>query len=730
MPTPESGVDVLVPTLAEKRLIAFGGISGCGKTTQLLALGGFLGASVFHVGRFARTLTLPADVVRRHEWQRSQGLLMDGITDLFLDAIDRAPESTVILDGFPRDPDEARALLAAAAAHWWHITLIHLELDPHDPERASRTRQIERYRQAHEVAPDADAMTRIEGKVRRYAAEELPALSVLADAGIPVCHISAGSVEEVSRAVFDAVAPFPAGLALDLPRLELVQRALGCLQIPECYAVSGAFCRAFWNDRFGPPTLPLDLDIVCTSAADADVLGRHLRATHPELRLAITDLPTATRAKYGRHETDFLTARRLNPMRWRQGGLRITPDAVAVVATAGTLYDLRTGTLRLDEQVMADIPASHRDAVLDEAVFRARKALAEYPKLTVVGTLAERMPATVTTIARPEYEQKGDFQWSVGLTEAEAAAARALRTVVHSLAPSMSPVPVPARAVLPEPLGTIQRQKEHGLLGNVPTVLPPPNGYATWMHFVAYQCDDAQFREWLLMQSRSRNPIGGKDPFVELVLSDEYLPAEGRDRWSAKGWPTGTQRGTHGGVRVGQHHLTAALCLSTEGTTRVAVEHGLPAEAVAELRAGLRVGMFCHDLGKLPGPQVTLGAGFHENAGAALWNRHLRPAWAADGLSATVVWCIRNHSLLGRLTRAIDEKADGPGEDVTAVPSYTGAVDPAFVRSRLALLGVPFEVALTACVDIQRADIASIPSLRYLLPTVEGAAGVVRAGRG
>src|SRR5204862_177979 len=124
---------------------------------------------------------------------------------------------------------------------------------------------------------------------------------------------------------------------------------------------------------------------------------------------------------------------------------------------------------------------------------------------------------------------------------------------------------------------------------------------------------------------------------------------------------------THEGIRVGKHHLSAALCLSTEETICIAVEHGMPAGAIAELRAGLRVGMFCHDLGKLAGPQVTLGAGFHENAGAALWNRHLRPVWASDGLSQTVIWCIRNHSLLGRLTRAIDEKADGRAADVTMV---------------------------------------------------------------
>lgn len=724
-------VAVRLPTVghATKRIIAIGGISGCGKTTQILALSRFLGVPVCHVGQFVRTLSRSEEDVRKHEQQRAQGKLVSGVTEQFLDHVSGVAESTVLLDGFPRHWEQAVTLVDAAVSHGWHLAVIHLELDSHEQALESHRRQTERFRREQGAAPNTDATIRFEGKIRRYVSDERPAMLLLKEAGIPVCQLAVSglSVEEVSQALFDAICEFPVGLAPDLSRLALVQSALRRVNIDECHVVSGAFCRTFWNGRFGPPAMPLDLDVVCHSAADAATLGKYLRETHSDLRWAITDLPGATQDKYGWPETDFLSARRLNPMLWRQGGIRVTADTLAIAATPSALYDLRCGILRLDEQVLLAVPEALRDAVFREAVFRARKAVAEYPRLTVVGVLSNHVPVLATPLAQPEYEQKGDFRWSVGLTEKEIKSAQTLRAVVRSLVPSISPIPIPAKVVLPEPLGTIQHRKDHGLLGNVSTVLPPPVGYETWMHYMSYEATDDQFREWLMMQSRSRQPIGGNDPFVAQVLSNNDLSAVTRQSSSVQEWPPGTQRSTHQGIGVGQHHLHAALCLSTTETMQIATEHGLTSRDISELRAGLRVGTFCHDIGKFAGPQVTLGAGFHENAGAALWNRHLRPSWASDGLSQTVIWCIRSHSLLGRLSRAIDEKSDGCNADVTATPSYCGAVDPAFVRSRLVQLRVPFDVALSACMALQHADLASIPALRYLLPIVAAAAKVVRA---
>jgi hypothetical protein len=62
------------------------------------------------------------------------------------------------------------------------------------------------------------------------------------------------------------------------------------------------------------------------------------------------------------------------------------------------------------------------------------------------------------------------------------------------------------------------------------------------------------------------------------------------------------------------------------------------------------------------------------------------------------------------------------------IPDFLGAVDPSFVREQLSRLCLPFDDALNVCKAVQEADLASIPSLRYLLPVVDAAAAIVKAG--
>ena len=141
----------------------------------------------------------------------------------------------------------------------------------------------------------------------------------------------------------------------------------------------------------------------------------------------------------------------------------------------------------------------------------------------------------------------------------------------------------------------------------------------------------------------------------------------------------------------------------------------------------MRLGMLVHDCGKLLGQEVTLGPGLHERAGTQVWKLHLRPAWVQDFESEIITWVIRNHSLLGRLNRAVTEKAVGSEPTVNARPAYPAAVDPSFVRARLAELPLPPAIALGVCAAAQKADIGSVPGLRYLLPVVDLAARLVGA---
>jgi len=123
-----------------------------------------------------------------------------------------------------------------------------------------------------------------------------------------------------------------------------------------------------------------------------------------------------------------------------------------------------------------------------------------------------------------------------------------------------------------------------------------------------------------------------------------------------------------------------------------------------------------------------LDAGRQDHGGVSIWKGVLRPTWVSDFASGIVAWCIQNHSLLNRLCRAIDEKIEGRDADVKTMPSYRHAVDPSFVRSRLRLLRLSFALSLEICTAIQKADLASVPESRHLLPVVDLAADVVRAG--
>jgi hypothetical protein len=579
-------------------------------------------------------------------------------------------------------------------------------------------------------------MRQIIAKAKRYEQFEAPAISVLEGAGIPIHRISEShhSAEEISCSVFDSLDLGWVVLKWDREKLTIVKDGMIRCGLGQVFVVSGLFYRPFWDERFGPPQPSIDVDVVCRTAAEERLLGPFLRREYPTIRWATANIEESSRESYGTDAKDFLTWRSRNPLRWRQGGLQITQNGFSIVATPAALADLRAGVLRIDETLLAGMDARRRDEVMREGAVRVARSLADYPALKSHGILGQNINVTTEALGKQPVPTKhcGVSRWKTGIAPgAEQSVLPSFYAVRHGLLEQAIPIPVPPRALLPGILGVRQLLKEQDPRSDpAEPLIDPPSGYGSWLHYIASETPDAQFREWLINQSRSRTPFGGADPLVRMVLTQDFLPATKRHRIEEAGWVLGGQSPSHQGILLPKHLLWAAVCLETDALVLAADTSGAAPHDLIALRMGLRIGMLCHDVGKLLGAEVTLNPGCHEAAGLGVWGRYLRPPWMDQQSAGIVCWCIQNHSLLGRLCRALESMQDPNTLAFKELPDFPGAVDPAFVREQLSKLPVAFEDALNICIAVQKADLASIPSLRYLVPIIEEAAVIVRAGKG
>ena len=223
------------------------------------------------------------------------------------------------------------------------------------------------------------------------------------------------------------------------------------------------------------------------------------------------------------------------------------------------------------------------------------------------------------------------------------------------------------------------------------------------------------FREWLLDQSRSRSPIGGADRYLRSVL----------DMTLYVGLPNvcfnGQQKITHGGWMLDQHLVFAALNLETDRFVS-AFAQANDEHMSKQLRAGLRLGMLHHDIGKL----VSINEpGKHNRASVDLWDR-TAPPWIEDMAHRVTRLVMLGHDAFGRLARGMTEKDDcdimDAAFDVQSTPSAPGAMDPETIIELLDRQNIP-GCDRTTLLRILRhaweADVASVHSLRWVLPIAD-----------
>lgn len=529
---------------------------------------------------------------------------------------------------------------------------------------------------------------------------------------------------------------------LEIEAFKILAQAGGRLG-KNLWLAHGAVQRPVWNGRFGPPQRSADHDVaVVGPAADCASVEAELRRVAPQLRWACHPVIRRVGGAVARSFDQYLGSK---PLVWRRCAIRLSPSSgePELALGPGAEQDLMDGVLRLDEEALERMSSADRQSSMEEGLWRARKAVQEYPGLRPQGLLAQLYearfgPPRFVDCDRLVMDDQAAVQEAVlameggaggrqvwrGLASREAEAAQEVLAFYRTVRREGEAPPAVALAPLPPPL---EEAREAGLCKGV--VVPPPVGYASWLHYAASEATDASWREWLAGQWRSqlagRQPWGGADLVVGAVQSLDIFQAYlGRSRGRSRG----EQKPTHQGWPLENHLLGCALQVSTDHLEGVAEAAGLGLPAV---RLGLRMAALFHDGGKLLNCHTPGG---HEAQGARLFSL-LRPTWLpwlGRQEAGLAQWAIATHDGFGRLSRGLVEKPGvdlhDPGFDTAATPRYRGALDPEAVREEALTSGFSLEVALPLNKAIWVADVGSVAALRWLLPVADRVEKVILAG--
>ena len=747
---------------APKVFLCLLGAPGAGKTTQLKKIQELTGAPVFHVGRFVEK-HFPA--VRTEEQRMSAGLLQ-GFDELFLKQVLDDPSRFVILDGFPRTPEQAQLLLKTAAAQGIEIKPVCLQLGSSRQEiETSFQRQITRDTELGQPL----TKERYLGKIGRYIDQDLAALKVMRDAGLPVVNVDA---QKIPDHVFAGI---KTGLGLDLARLPYDRGALKNLRDTakqlgiEAYIHSGAVYRAAFNNAFGPPRLPTDIDVCCNTPGEAARLQSALEAAHPTSRWKVV---TSTITPEGEQtgERDALQTLFSNPLTFRQVGIRMTDSGdIEVHATPAAVHSLLTGKIYFDRNRLDYLPAHKRDQAIDAAITSTKKTLRDYPGLVIDDGLLEsgygqRYGAFESKEVISGYEKlhskvvdaekgavdairskkklspedSGKELRPLHLTPEERAFAEKVCDFYRHVDKTATAPFVPERAPLPAPLEKARRDKIRLRFGQAVNPqerqealgkpIPAPAGFDSWLHYAVTELPDASFREWLLNQTRSRRPFGGKDPQIDMLEKPPMDKVSEAFSHAHQVLTEGEQKVTHQGLDLHQHLFQSTLQLATDEVIGRVRAEGHSEPFCNKLRSAMRVAMLHHDLGKLVDISTP---GLHESMGARIFRYAMKPVWVDEHMLRLAEWMIVQHDLFGRVARGITEKVgykiQDPNFDPDDASSYEGAIVPGRARDKILAINrktygeqpMSLETATAVIKEIWKADMGSVASLRWLLPVTD-----------
>jgi len=489
------------------------------------------------------------------------------------------------------------------------------------------------------------------------------------------------------------------------------------------WMATGLLYRPFFNGRFGPHQLGMDKDVQVARDKDRKPLLTSLQKIQPDLRWTVENRVAYTETDYGIKTNTLEESLSIFPLRFREGGIRSINGKLEILVTPGALEDLQNGIVRIDEEFLSYVPDEYKEKVREKALVRAHKTLREYPGLRLEGIIRglyeERyglhVPfGKIVSNWQEMHEEnikdkdKGRPHWN-GLSNTEQTIAEEeFLPFFRSSIKSASPPPRPKPARLPDVLENIRRERNEG--GENGQEVLVPEGFASWLHFTTRESLDDEFKEWLVNQCRSRRPIGGKDSYLEQLLSYEFFDSYLQERGNNKP----QQKLTHQGWELSLHLLETSYQLETDHVVKL-----VDASKQNSLRMAMRMGMLFHDVGKIV-DVYTPGA--HEGIGAKMWMK-TKPDWVNEEDADLTAWMIKTHDLLGRMEQGLTEKVNyriGDEEfDVVSEPSYRGALDPSAVRHELDFSGFDLPTSLSIHKEIWKADLGAVASLRWLLPAAD-----------
>lgn len=610
-----------------KRIVCVLGMPGSGKTTTSLCLSRILGSPRYHVPTVVGHL-LPPHVRSTH---RQFGRLFPRHLDaLFLQQVRDDPSGTAILDGYPPSPWHMRFLRRHARQYGWRLEVVYLRFPTTQNLLSSLRRQVLR-----DMSQRKSVGARIFWKLLR-ASFHLPRVIREAHrAGLPVHVVHAeASLEAVEEQVRSCLGLGLQSILWDREVLQILADLA-----PDAWVTGGGHVyKPFFNGVFGPMVPSWDVDVRVWGVERAQHVQRMLEARAPHIRWHLKDAESWAEKECGR---DLSTPEEAIScmclicvcvgIRWRNGCVEVRwghPEAEA---------DLRNGVLRPN-------PDGQRGFARDKAA----KITMYYPGVSAPFINHERvdLPRTFPETVRRLHgiERGGRRQWS-GLSEQERECALRVLPIREGLSQALQVVPWPPPAPLPE---------------GDPWFSP-----------------DANFRSWVANQTRSRNPVGGRDRYLASALECQKGVA---------------QKPSHQGWSLHLHALHALLQVDTDQ---------LPAFC-----RPLRLAALWHDVGKIWSIRTP---GAHPRIGAKQWKE--LECDALPGLTLEeaelISFLIANHDIYGRLERGLwDER-------------YQGAMDPSAVRRDLTRSNLPLAVAARLAKELWRADVGSVSMLRWLLPLAD-----------
>ncbi|MCB0336017.1 MAG: AAA family ATPase, partial [Bdellovibrionales bacterium] len=636
----------------DKEIVVFFGLPGVGKTTQVLNLARHLKVRPWHLGRYSKSIELPESERNRINQQRASGQLLTGLSEKLVAEALQNEKKLVLFDGFPRSAADAKLLFTSAQQQGYHrIRVVYLVFTPGQEVAESLKRQISRHLDRHGAPPPDTEIERYLMKIERAIEHDLSALQELASHG---CELNSLHVADSGK---DLVA-WSIGQALDLgleiewleEHMQQIEQASQAAQLSETMISCGLVYRAFFNDRYGPARLPVDIHAGVNTAEEGVRLAEEFRSMFPGIRFKARPLQylLSLQLQHNFHELPLVEAQFQSPCVWLQAGVLLKDKRRTFVATKACLADLRAGILRIDEGILTKLNADLQKETLDKASLRVGKLLQEYPALKLEGILAEHygdhhLPKRfikseqVQKISKTiEESHGGRSHWENGLLAAEIPLAKSIVQLIRSLPSGSQAQPIPKETKLPGILGDLQASKlvtkdSLGLsaradLPDYRTPYPAPQGFSSWLHYMSQEATDGQFREWLINQTKSKDPFCGKDVWLDKILTlnltEDIITSLNRDPANV----LGVQKQTHQGLPLSMHLLWTTIGLETNSVLEQLKNFAFDAEDIKSIVSGMRIGALSHDVGKLLDNSSIETPGVHQVLGARIWYS-IKPDW-------------------------------------------------------------------------------------------------------